>query len=138
MIMLMLTAVVSVAGLCILAYALAVHALPFMFGVEAPRWAYSSGSGLIGAGLVGLIAGVGAYGLLLILFMTLRSPILRLAVAFVVAAPAAVAGYALVHGITSDAVSSEIWRVTSSLIGGGATGLSALMRLVAATAPTQH
>lgn len=133
MIVLTLTAVAAVAGLCVLAYTLAVHALPFMLGVEVLRWAYASGSGPIGAGLIGLIAGVSAYGLLLILFMTLRPPILRLAVALVFAAPAAVAGCALVHGVTSNTVPSEIWRVVFCLIGGGITGLSALMGLVTAT-----
>jgi hypothetical protein len=133
MIVLMLMAVALVAGLCVLAYTLAVYALPFMLGMEAARLAYASGSSLIGAGLVGLIAGAACYGLLVILFMVLRVPILRIAVALVFAAPAVIAGYALVHGITRDAVPSEIWRVIFCLIGGGVTGVSALMRLVAAT-----
>lgn len=138
MIVFMLMTVALVAGLSVLAYMLAVYALPFMLGVEAARFAYASGSGLIGAGLVGFAAGVAAYGLLVILFMMLRSPILRFAVALIFAAPAAVAGFALVHGITREAVPSEIWRVLFCLIGGGVTGLSALMRLVAATASAQH
>jgi hypothetical protein len=135
MIVLMLMTVALVAGLCVLAYTLAVYALPFMLGVEVARWAYASGSGLIGAGLVGLIAGAVAYGLLIVLFMTVRPPILRLAVALVFAAPAAVAGYALVHGITREAVPSEVWRTIFCLIGGGVTGASALMRLVANISP---
>lgn len=129
MIVLMIMAVALIAGLCVLAYTLAVYALPFMLGVEVARWAYASGSGLIGAGLVGLIAGAAVYGLLVALFMVVRTPILRLAVALVFAAPAAIAGFALVHGITRDAVPSDIWRVIFCLIGGGVTGLSALMRL---------
>lgn len=129
MILLMVMAVALVAGLCVLAFTLAVYALPFMLGIEVARWAYASGSGLIGAGLVGLVAGAAAYGLLIVLFMAVRPPILRLVVALVFAAPAAVAGYALVHGITREAVPSEIWRIIFCLIGGGVTGLSALLRL---------
>lgn len=129
MIVLMLMTVALLAGLCVLAYTLAVYALPFMLGVEVARLAYAYGSGLIGAGLVGLIAGAAAYGLLAILFMVVRMPILRFAVALIFAAPAAVAGFALVHGITHDAVPSEIWRVIFCLIGGSVTGLSALMRI---------
>ncbi|MCJ8509816.1 hypothetical protein MUU53_18110 [Rhizobium lemnae] len=136
MIVLMLMAVALVAGLCVLAYTLAVYALPFMLGVEVAKWAYASGSGLIGAGLVGLVAGAAAYGLLIVLFMVVRPPILRLAVALVFAVPAAVAGFALVHGITREAVPSEIWRVLFCLIGGGITGMSALMRLAGSTAST--
>nr|WP_312351915.1 hypothetical protein [Brucella intermedia] len=134
MIVLMLMTVALVAGLSVLAYTLAVYALPFMLGVEVARWAYASGSGLIGAGLVGLIAGAAAYGLLIVLFMAVRPPILRLAVALVFAAPAAVAGYALVHDIAREAVPSEAWRMIFCGIGGACTGLSALMRLVAAQA----
>lgn len=129
MIVLMLMTVALVAGLCVLAYTLAVYALPFILGMEAARWAYASGSGLIGAGLVGLVVGAAAYGLLVVLFMVVRTPILRLAAALVFAAPATIAGFALVHGITRDAVPSDIWRVLFCLIGGGVTGLSALMRL---------
>lgn len=133
MIVLMLMAVALVAGLCVLAYTLAVYALPLMLGVEAAKWAYASGSGLIGAGLVGLVAGAAAYGLLVVLFMAARPLTLRLAVVLVFATPAAVAGFALVHGITHEAVPSEVWRVIFCLIGGGVTGLSALMRLAGAT-----
>lgn len=129
MIVLMLMAIASLSGLCVLAYTLAVYALPFMLGVEVARWAYASGSGLIGAGLVGLVTGAVAYGLLIVLFMAARPPILRLAVALVSAAPAAVAGYALVHGITGEAAPSEVWRTIFCLIGAGVTGLSALMRI---------
>lgn len=129
MIVLILMTVALLAGLCVLAYTLAVYALPFMLGVEVARWAYASGSGLIGAGLVGLVAGVAAYGLLIVLFMAVRAPILRLAVTLVFAAPAAIAGYALVHGLAREVVPSEVWRQIFSIIGGGFVGLAALMRL---------
>ena len=131
MVAVMLMSVALVAVLCVVAYKLAVYALPFLLGLTAAQFAYQTGSGLIGAGLVGLVsAGVG-FGILALLFETLRTPILRLIVALIFAAPAAVAGYALVHGITSEAVPSEVWRIIFCVIGGGSTGLSALMRLVA-------
>ena len=129
MIAVMLMSVALIAGLCVLAYTLAVYALPFMLAVEAARFAYATGSGQIGAGLVGLVAGAAAYGLLVFMFASLRSPILRLIVALVFAAPAAVAGYALVHGVTGDAVPSEVWRQIFCIIGGGLVGVSALLRL---------
>lgn len=138
MIVLMLMTVALVAGLCVVAYTLAVYALPFMLGIEAAKWAYASGSGLIGAGLVGLIAGAAAYSLLGVLFTVVRTPILRLSVALVFAAPAAVAGFALAHVITQVAIPSDVWRLIFCLIGGGMTGVSALMHLVAATAPIHH
>lgn len=49
MIVLVLMAVALVAGLCVLAYTLAVYALPFMLGIVAAKWAYASGSGRIEA-----------------------------------------------------------------------------------------
>lgn len=65
------------------------------------------------------------------LFAAMRPPILRLAVAVVFVAPAAMAGYALVHGVTHDVVQSEISRQIFCVIGGAFVGASALMRLSA-------
>lgn len=92
MVAVMLTSVVLIAGLCVLAYTLAVYAFPFMLGVTAAQFAYHTGTGFIGAGLVGVVAAAAVFGVLALLFDTLRSPILRLIVALVFAAPAAVAG----------------------------------------------
>ncbi len=78
---------------------------------------------------IGPVAGTAAYGLLIVLFMMVRPPIPRRTVAFVFAAPAAIAGYALVHGIMRHAVPSDIWRMIFCLVGGGLTGLPALMRI---------
>lgn len=135
MVAVMLMSVALIAGLCVLAYMLAVYALPFMLGLTAAQFAYHTCASLIGAGLVGLGAAGAAFGVLGLLFDTLRSPILRLIVALVFAAPAAIAGYALVHGLTRESVPSEIWRAIFCLIGGGVTGTSALMRLIATASP---
>ena len=129
MIAVMLMSVVLIAGLCVLAYTLAVYALPFMLGVTAAQFAYQTGSGFIGAGLVGIVAAVAAFGILAFLFDTLRPPILRLIVVLIFAAPAAVAGYALIHGITKESVPSEIWQQIFCIIGGAFVGISALLRL---------
>ena len=75
-----LMSVVLIAGLCVLAYTLAVYALPFMLGLTAAQFAYQTGSGVIGAGLVGLVSAGVAFGILALLFETLRTPILRLIV----------------------------------------------------------
>lgn len=131
MVAVMLMSVVLVGVLCFVAYTLATYALPFMLGLTAARFAYETGSGLIGAGLVGLAAGAVAFGLLVFLFASLRPPILRLIVALVFAAPAAMAGYALVHGVTREAVPSEVWRQIFCIIGAIFVGVSALMRLAA-------
>lgn len=115
--------------LCVLAYRLATYAMPLMLALEVARFAYATGAGWIGAGIVGVFAGVAAFGILAFLFATLRAPILRLAVAVVFAAPAAVAGYALVHGVTREAIPSEVWRQISCISGGIFVGCFALARL---------
>lgn len=109
-----------------------------MLAVEAARFAYATGSGLFGAGLVGLVAGAAAYGLLVFVFEALRSPVLRLIVALIFAAPAAMAGYALVHGVTREAVPSEIWRQIFCVIGGGFVGVPALVRMIATASPIHN
>ncbi|MFZ5747128.1 MAG: hypothetical protein ACOY45_05650 [Pseudomonadota bacterium] len=131
MVVVMLMSVALIALLCVVAYTLAVYALPFMLGLTAAQFAYQTGSGLIGAGLVGLVAAGVAFGILALLFDTLRQPVLRLIVALIFAAPAAVACYALVHGVTREAVPPEVWRQIFCIVGGGFVGISALMRLAA-------
>src|SRR5258705_13398819 len=106
----MLMSVALVGILCGVAYTLASYALPLMLGFAAARFAYHTGSGLIGASFIGLMAAAAAFAVFVVLFATLRSPILRLIVALVFAAPAAIAGYALVHVVTSDAIPSVICR----------------------------
>ncbi len=125
----MLMSVALVGILCVVAYTLAACALPLMLGFAAARFAYHTGSGLIGASFIGLIAAAAAFGVFSVLFATLRSPILRLIVALVFAAPAGLAGYALVHGVTHEAMPSAIWRQIFCFIGGVLVGVSARMRL---------
>jgi hypothetical protein len=73
MVLLMLMSVALIGMLCVAAYTLAVYALPFMLGLTAAQFAYHTGSGLIGAGLVGLVAAGAAFGILALLFDSLRS-----------------------------------------------------------------
>lgn len=131
MVAVMFMGVALIALLCVLAYTLAIYALPFLLGVAAAQFAYHTGSGLIGAALVGLVSAGVAFGILAVLFGTIRTPIIRLIVALIFAAPAAVAGYALVYGITKEAVPSDIWRQIFCIVGGGFVGVAAWMRLAA-------
>jgi hypothetical protein len=100
-----------------------------MLGFAAARFAYHTDSGLIGASFIGLIAAAAAFAAFAVVFATLRSPILRMVLALVFAAPAAIAGYALVHGVSHEAIPSAIWRQIFCFIGGAGVGVSALMRL---------
>jgi len=129
MIPMILLGVTLISLLCVLAYRLATYALPFMLGLAVARFAYATGSGLIGAGIVGFVVGAASVGLLRLLFCRLRVPTLRGLVALIFVIPAAIAGYQLVNGVTMNAVPSEIWRQIFCGLGGLVVGLSALARL---------
>jgi hypothetical protein len=136
MIALIIMSTVLIGTLCVLAYRLAVYALPVMLGFEITRIAYQTGAGMIGASIIGLIAGVVAYGLLSVVFFSLRSPAARIAVGLIFALPAAGAGYALIWGISANTIPSELWRVMLCILGGLLAGSAAFTRLlVPATRP---
>mgnify|MGYP001171410026 CR=1 FL=1 len=129
MFLLLMLAVALTGAMAVFAYSLAIHALPVIVAITVARIAHATGAGIVGAGVVELLAGVASFGLMVFLFAALRSPILRLAVAIVFALPAAVAGYSLVHGVVGHVVPSEIWRQFFSIAGGIFVGCSALARL---------
>lgn len=120
-----------IAALCVLAYRLATYALPFMLALTAARFAHDTGAGLIGAALVGAVAAAASFGILAFLFAAAREPILRVTIALIFVMPAAVAGYAIVHGVAAEIVPSLIWRQIFSITGAIAVSLSALARLAA-------
>jgi len=129
MIALILVGAVLVDVLCVLAFMLATYALPFMLGLAAARLAFTTGAGVIGAALAGLTVGVVAFAVMAAFFSRLRSPVLRGIVMVVFVAPAAVAGYSLVHGLVRSVIPSEVWRQVFCLIGGACVGVSAWIRL---------
>ncbi len=90
---------ISLAFLCWLLFALAVHALPVLVGLAAGLAAYQSGSGEFGAFLVALIAGAVTLAAGQIAVAAFRSPLIRTAIALVFAVPAAMAGYHAALGL---------------------------------------
>jgi hypothetical protein len=103
---------VGLAYLCWLLFALAVHALPFFVGATAGVAAYHSGSGPIGAILVGAMASSVTLVIGQIAFMLSRSSVIRAAVALLFAIPAAMAGYHAALGLALVAIPVEGWRHT--------------------------
>ena len=128
MMALIVVTIMLIGMMCVLAYTLAIYALPFMLAVTAARFAYGTGAGWVGAAIVGLAAGAGSFGILTLLFAILRAPGFRIALAILFAAPAAVAGYALVYGLAAEIVPSPIWRQIFCLAGGALVGAMAVMR----------
>jgi hypothetical protein len=126
--------VVSLFGLgtmLVLLFTLAIYAVPFFVGLTVGMWAFETGAGVIGAALVGLVAGVVALFAAQLLFASVRSVALRAVIALLFAAPAAVAGYHAVLGISALLVPSEAWRHVFAAIGGLAVGVSAAVQLAA-------
>ncbi len=115
-------------ALATLIFRLATYALPTLVGVALAVLAYKTGAGIWGAIAAGFLGAALAIGLGQWLAAPGRPQALRQAVALAFAAPAALTGFFLVHGLTAEAVASPVWRV-------GFSGLGALM--VAASAVTR-
>ncbi len=116
---------VGIGLFCWLILTLAVYALPFFVAVSAGMAALQSGAGILGAPLVGIVAGGMTLAIGQTAFAIARFPILRAAIAAAFAFPAAIAGYQVVfamsqlgcprwHGVRSSRASAR------SFIGGTA------------------
>lgn len=118
-------------GLCVLAFTTATYALPVMVGFAAGRLAIACGAPLAIAAILGLVAAVSSFSALVYLQAGLRSPAARLAVVVIYAAPAAVAGYALMFGVLNGMQMEGFVRQCLCLAGGGFVVISAVFRLTA-------
>jgi hypothetical protein len=121
--------VVGLAYLCWLLFALAVYALPFFAGLTTGLAAYHSGSGPIGAIIVGVIAGAITLLLGQIAFTTFRSPLIRAALAMLFAVPAAAAGYHATLGLAHIAIPADGWRHAIAVIGAIIVAATAWVRM---------
>ena len=100
----------GVSVFCWLLYNAAIYTLPFLVGAFVGLHAEQAGAGPLG----GIVLGIGAGVLVLIvgraLFAHARGPVLRVAIALVFAAPAALAGYSATSMLFGLASTSEGWR----------------------------
>lgn len=123
--------VIGVIGFfCWLLFTLAVFALPAVAGVYAGIWAYQTGAGMLGAGIVGLMAAGATFGLGQLLLIVVPWTWARLLIIAVYTVPAVVAGYSATHGITLMVLSSPVWQTVFSVVGAIAVGMTALLRIV--------
>lgn len=126
---------VALGYFCWLLFALAVYALPFFAGVTAGLVAFHSGSGPVGAIVVGLIASVLTLVVGQIAFAIVRSPPMRAAIALLFTAPAAVAGYHATLGLAHVGAPSQSWRETLAVIGAIVVGGTAWARMTLLAPP---
>lgn len=83
--------------LCRLAFLLAVYALPLFTGAAA----HALGTGLVASALLAALAGIVALAACHFAMNVLQPSVMRTVVVALFAAPAAVAGYHLAHGLTA-------------------------------------
>lgn len=130
-----LAILVGIVFFCWLLYGAAIYTLPFLVGAFVGLRAEQAGAGPLG----GIMLGIGAGALVLVVgraaFAQARGPVLRVVIALVFAAPAALAGYSatsMLFGLTST---SEGWRDAFSILGAIAIGTIAWQRLAAKLSP---
>ena len=133
-----MAALVSLAGIgvfCWLLYGAAIYALPFLVGAFVGLHAEQAGAGALG----GIALGIGAGVLVLIVgravFAQARGPALRVAIALIFAAPAALAGYSATSMLFGLASASAGWRQAFATLGAMAVGGIAWQRLASTLPP---
>ena len=131
----LILSVFGVGYLCWLLFTLAVYALPLFAGMMAGLAAYHSGAGLgalvvgFATGAVTLVAGQAAFA------AVKKSPVLRVVIAILFAAPAAIAGYHAMLALAHIGVPSASWREVFAIVGAIVVGGTAFVRLAARAAP---
>lgn len=105
---LILLAISLSVALCVLAFNFAIYALPVMVGIAAFQHVHSSGAGFSLSALAALGSAALSVGLVIAVLGFARHPFLRLAALAMFVTPAAVAGYALAHGLAKHAFDSPI------------------------------
>ncbi|MDP1873434.1 MAG: hypothetical protein U1C74_26645 [Phenylobacterium sp.] len=119
---------VALGVMCWLLFNLAAFALPLFAGVSVGLIATDAGAGPLGGIFVGLLVGASTLVAGQLVFTLAPSTPVRLAVAALFAAPAAIAGYHATLGLAM-AIPTEGWRQAFAIIGGLVIGFTALARL---------
>lgn len=126
---LILLAVLLTIAFCIIAYKLAIYALPFAVGLTAAQYIWSAGAGIVMSGLAAIAAALLSIAVVIAVLGFAKNPVLRLIALAVFAAPAMIAGYALVHGIAKHAIDPPIALNLLSGAGGLFIGVAAIVNL---------
>ncbi len=126
---LVLLAISLSVALGVLAFRFAVFALPVMAGIAAFLQVQDGGAGFGLALLAGLVGAVVSIGLVIAILGFARNPFLRLAALGLFAVPAAIAGYALAHGIAKHALDPGVLLTLLSGTCGALVAIAAIINL---------
>ncbi|CTQ50733.1 hypothetical protein [Jannaschia donghaensis] len=132
------SALLSVIGLGFLVwvlFALAVYALPAFVGVSVGMYVYDTEAGVIAALVAGMFAAAFTYLIGQIVFAKAQSVPIRLAIGALFAAPAGVAGFSAIKGLSQIGGASEGWTLAFAIIGGIVTAGTAWVRIASLAGP---
>ncbi|MFT6670328.1 MAG: hypothetical protein ACJAVZ_001793 [Afipia broomeae] len=121
-------------ALCVIAFNFAIYALPFMVGLAAFRYIYAIDAGFAMSSFAALGAAFLSVAFTVGVLAIARNSVLRFAALTIFAAPAAVAGFALAHGILGSAINSAIALQFLSVLSGGGIGIASMMNINAFSA----
>jgi len=132
------SAFLSIIGLGFLVYvlfSLAVYALPFFVAMTVGMYVYDTEAGLLATLVAAMFAG--AFTLILgqIIFAKVQSVPVRLLIASLYAAPAGVAGFSAIKGLSQIGGASEGWTLASAIIGGIVVAGTAWVRIASLAGP---
>ncbi len=128
----MLAIVLGVFGLgffCWLLFTLAIYALPFLAGLTAGLAVFDSGVGVVGALIVGFLAGGATLALGQIGFATTRTPLIRTIIGLLYTVPATVAGYQVSFALAGIGMSVGGWQMAFAVVGAVLSGITAFSRM---------
>jgi hypothetical protein len=135
-----LSAILSVLGLGFMVYvlfALAVYALPFFVAVTVGIHVYDSEAGLLAAFAAGFVSGAVTLLAGQIAFATIRSAPIKLAIGALYAAPAGIAGYHAIKGLSEIGGAGETWTLVFAWIGAVIVGGAAWGRIALLAGPNE-
>lgn len=114
---------------CAIAYNLAIYALPVMAAISAAQFAWGMGAGVLMSGFAAIGAALLSIAGVIVVLGFAKNPALRFIALAIFAVPAVIAGYALVYGITKNAIDSGLILNLLGGMGGLIIGVSAIINL---------
>lgn len=132
------SAFLSIIGLGFLVYvlfSLAVYALPFFVAVTVGMYVYESETGLLAALIAAMFAGAITLLIGQIVFAKVQSVPVRLLIASIYAAPAGIAGFSTIKGLSQIGGASDGWTLAFAIIGGIIVAGTAWVRIASLAGP---
>lgn len=126
---LILLALLLTMMLCVIAWHLAIFALPVMAAIIAFRSVHATDAGFLLSTLAAIGAAILSIAVLVAVVGFARNPALRIMALALFSVPAAVAGYALVFGVAKHAIDSAVVLNLLGGLGGLVIGVAALCNL---------